>query len=439
MKSKMYILILLVFFGLDYICAQTWESFTAENSGLPDNMVSSITISADGTVWFATDNGLASYKEGTWKSFKTENGLSSNKLNSVAFLPVNSQKLWVASDLGAAVFNAESNNDITDPQYITKTADNIVSDSITAMDIDGSSSNWIGTEKGLSVITNSGLYNFTEKNGFKHSKINALKVLTTNWVHIATEGGGVSRLKYNGVDGITSATQIETAWSALPSDTVLAVYVTDDTLYWYGTTAGVATFHGEDSKVHIVDGVPTNWWIYNTFTSDIINDYVQAITRDNGRNMWFGTKDGLSRLSSDKSTWQSFSESDGLISNNILDLKVDTNNDLWIATDKGVSHVTDLPTSVQSDGAINYKFELANYPNPFNPETKIDYTIPKASRVKVEVFDILGRRVNTLVDKKQNAGRYQVMFNANNIPSGIYIYRLTTEQSSMTKKMVLLK
>lgn len=439
MRKKILTFILLVAFSFNFLLAQTWKLFTAENSGLPDNMVNSITIGNDGTVWFATNNGLASFKDNTWKDYNTDDGLSNNKLNSLSFLPLNSQNLWVASNFGVNVFNINSVNDITDPQFITRAINNIVSDTINVVVFDGFSNNWIGTDKGLSIITNSDIYNFTEQNGLEFSKVNALKSLHDDWVHVGTAGGGVSRLKYNGVDGITSASIIEKTWSALPSDTVLAVYVTDDTLYWYGTTAGAATFHGENSKIVEISPGIYNWGIYNTYTSSIIDNYVRAIIRDNEGNMWFGTREGLSKLSPDKSTWKSFTENDGLISNNIFDLKVDNDNNLWIATDKGVSLLLNSPTSVQHNENIGHNIELTNYPNPFNPETKINYVIPKSSTVRLEVFDNLGRVVEVLVDKKQNAGNYQVSFNGDNIPSGIYFYRLTTEQSSITQKMVLLK
>jgi ligand-binding sensor domain-containing protein len=434
MKSKILILILLTCFNIDSFFAQTWESFTAATSGLPDNMVNSITISSDGSVWFATDSGLASYKNDVWNVFfKSDDGLSSNKINFVSFLPLDSNKLWAASNSGATILNVDSSSSISDPQYITKANNNIVSDTVRVIDLDGLSDNWIGTDKGLSVITNSGVYNFTEENGFESSKVNSLKSLSDNWVHIGTAGGGVKRLKYNGIDAVTSASEIITTWSGLASDSVLTIYVTDDTLRWYGTTEGVSTHFGEDTKDI------KSWGRYNTVTSGIIDNYVRAIIRDNTGNMWFGTRKGLSKLSPDKSTWQSFTEQDGLIGNNIFDLEVDSDNNLWIATDKGVSYLINLPSSVHQKEPVDYQIKLANYPNPFNPETKIDYTIPKSGKVKLEVFDNLGSLIKVLVNKTHNAGNYQVSFSGDNLPSGIYLYRLTTERSSITKKMVLIR
>lgn len=91
------------------------------------------------------------------------------------------------------------------------------------------------------------------------------------------------------------------------------------------------------------------------------------------------------------------------------------------------------------------QFSLSNnYPNPFNPETKIGYFIPKACQVKLEVFNILGQRVRTLVDEAQTAGKKEVTWDGkdekgNQVASGVYFYKLETENFSQTKKMVLMK
>ena len=80
-----------------------------------------------------------------------------------------------------------------------------------------------------------------------------------------------------------------------------------------------------------------------------------------------------------------------------------------------------------------------NYPNPFNPSTTITYTVPEEMKVRLEVYDILGRRVATLVDQSQNAGRYQVQFDMTRYASGVYLYRIVTGESTLVKKMTLIK
>ncbi len=84
-----------------------------------------------------------------------------------------------------------------------------------------------------------------------------------------------------------------------------------------------------------------------------------------------------------------------------------------------------------------------NYPNPFNPSTKIDYELPLFSNVKIIVYDALGREIKTIIDEKQKAGNYTIEFDAKNLSSGIYFYRLVTESKGMeliiTKKMTYVK
>ena len=80
-----------------------------------------------------------------------------------------------------------------------------------------------------------------------------------------------------------------------------------------------------------------------------------------------------------------------------------------------------------------------NYPNPFNPETRIDYTIPKQQNVSLRVYNMLGEMVQELLNEIKPPGSYSVTFDASNLPSGIYIYRIQTESFAVNKKMTFLK
>ena len=82
---------------------------------------------------------------------------------------------------------------------------------------------------------------------------------------------------------------------------------------------------------------------------------------------------------------------------------------------------------------------IQNYPNPFNPITKIDYGLPFDSKVSLQIFDVLGREVVTLVDDNLKAGYYSIDFNASNLASGIYFYRMIAGDFNAIKKMVVLK
>ncbi|MCP4632614.1 MAG: T9SS type A sorting domain-containing protein [candidate division Zixibacteria bacterium] len=107
--------------------------------------------------------------------------------------------------------------------------------------------------------------------------------------------------------------------------------------------------------------------------------------------------------------------------------------------------MTTGPVSVDEDGTIPLAFSLSqNYPNPFNPETNIEYTIPENSTVTLEVFNISGQKVKTLVSGYEKAGHKEVVWNGtddNNrkVASGIYMYKLKSGDQTSVKKMSLLK
>lgn len=101
---------------------------------------------------------------------------------------------------------------------------------------------------------------------------------------------------------------------------------------------------------------------------------------------------------------------------------------------------TDESSKLESLENVVSDFELLqNYPNPFNPNTTIRYQIPADGLVSIKVYDILGVEVKTLVNEEKPAGRYEVEFNANNLASGIYFYRIQAGEFVDTKKMILLK
>ena len=90
--------------------------------------------------------------------------------------------------------------------------------------------------------------------------------------------------------------------------------------------------------------------------------------------------------------------------------------------------------------ALPQKFSLAqNYPNPFNPTTDIEFETPEAGHVVINIYNTLGQKVTTLADKKMNPGSYTVVFNAANLPAGIYFYEIKTASRREVKKMLLVK
>ncbi|TNE69454.1 T9SS type A sorting domain-containing protein [bacterium] len=122
-----------------------------------------------------------------------------------------------------------------------------------------------------------------------------------------------------------------------------------------------------------------------------------------------------------------------------VNMTVKTNND--------GEHVFDVPIqltiaeTVSNENEMGIeKFELAqNFPNPFNPTTKISFSIPQASNVQLQIFDMLGRNVATVLNTNVAAGKHDVDFDANHLASGMYLYRIQAGTYSATRKMMLIK
>jgi hypothetical protein len=110
----------------------------------------------------------------------------------------------------------------------------------------------------------------------------------------------------------------------------------------------------------------------------------------------------------------------------------------------GATHFTDAVDPMAVTGVavrpMPTVYSLSqNYPNPFNPSTVIEFALPKDSHVTLEVYNIIGQKVMTLVDEVRQAGYHSVKMDGTNLASGMYLYRLTTGQQTFVKKFLLMK
>jgi len=118
----------------------------------------------------------------------------------------------------------------------------------------------------------------------------------------------------------------------------------------------------------------------------------------------------------------------------------------WNKSDERISQVvhmmgvTDSASVSVNESQNVFNYSLAqNYPNPFNPSTKISFTMAKRGKVSLKIYDMLGRKVKTLLNRVMNSGNHEINFSAGNLPSGVYFYMLKTNDYSETKKMILLR
>ena len=100
------------------------------------------------------------------------------------------------------------------------------------------------------------------------------------------------------------------------------------------------------------------------------------------------------------------------------------------------TNLTDVQESIQT---VNDFQLFQNFPNPFNPSTTINYSVPKQSNVTIVIYDVLGRKISALVNEEKSIGNYTVEFNASFLSSGIYFYQMKVNDFVDTKKMILLR
>jgi hypothetical protein len=114
--------------------------------------------------------------------------------------------------------------------------------------------------------------------------------------------------------------------------------------------------------------------------------------------------------------------------------------DGWSLDDIRIVHYNFAPLSADSNPVIADSYELLqNFPNPFNPSTTIRFSIPQSGQTELAVFDLIGRRISTLIERELHAGSYTARFETEGLSAGIYFYRLVSGSYTSTKKMTVLK
>lgn len=190
--------------------------------------------------------------------------------------------------------------------------------------------------------------------------------------------------------------------------------------------------------------ISDNFFVKNTNTPIAMADWYRT-PPPSGPGKQKNTTGFSSATDYDRRVWQFFADT--------LDLAYDTTSSAHKGTDgfpagdlnwfpelKAEWEKTVEPVGINETGKLPGDFHLQqNYPNPFNPSTKIVYNVPGESKIKLKVFDILGRTVTTLVDDIRSTGQYEINFDASDLTSGVYFYQLTTPSQAVTKKMLLLR
>jgi hypothetical protein len=251
-------------------------------------------------------------------------------------------------------------------------------------------------------------------------------------VWVADETGVEEIIIDTGQNGIIGVTLGEN-WSRNPLQGVLDTFGN----FWFSSSHGYFSTYIDGNWIHYTpDNSPLPW--RNTFSN-----FGVAITQDNVK--WFGGPGGLVRY--DDSNWKTIPVSADSAKNSIWSLKVDADGNIWGITPDGIARYGYIP----GPSSVNEKTEepiafvtITNYPNPFNPSTTIEFTLPASGKANLVVYDIMGRKVRELIYGQVSAGMRSTLWDGRDdsgrsVSSGVYIARLTMGKSFAIKKMLMIK
>jgi ligand-binding sensor domain-containing protein len=459
-----------------------WHIYTPANSDLPTNEISVVITDAENNKWFGSfdyhnNGGLTKYDGQNWQNYKTWKGdLHSNYIN---FIKNNNDTICIGThvDLTSVTNNIWESfswqDSLNDPNnsynFVSSTKDN--------------NGNFWYALRGSWPIGNdpiSGILKYDGQNWTKFDPTNSnLPVCIINKIEYSTDDNllwlatSIGAVKYDG----NNWTLLDTLQNIIPYPYILTTMIIDKDVKWFGSS-----YYG------LISYDNNSWKLYNTSNSDLPNDQITDLYQDLNNNIWISTQNGLAKF--DKNIWtvyntsnsglpdnwitscivdhhnvcligtfnDGFVEFDGenweiytlnnspLLSNNICDLEEDANGNIWIGLhDAGITiynrnGISSTDHYEKNSSSISYRL-LQNFPNPFNPSTKITWQSPVSGWQTLKVYDILGNEVATLVDEYRNAGSYDVEFRIDNVKlsSGVYFYQLRAGDYVETKKMILMK
>ena len=412
---------LLISFSLYAQIENRFLTFTSENSPLPSNKIYCLTVDNNNVKWIGTDKGLARFDGINWYVYDKSNGLLSDDITSIVIDKVNN--IWIINSV-LSVYDGFNWNHFTQDRYENASVNS------KTLAIDSNNIKWMTTliEKGATAVCSFndsiftifdwGMTNVDLRSVWKIKSYNHEKWIAdyrTLWKYddhklTKTQLGIIDDFDISMSGHIALSTHIDEGSS--------------DEMYTY-------FYHYEliDSNTHKIKHLPSGYNFAVSYETDSIK--------------WYGINYSLYRVTN--TTIDSFRNGFDLSALGLI--KIDQLGNKWPASQydwyhSGVSVYNEngiILTSLNKKERMYHGFYLnQNYPNPFNPTTIITYHLNKKSYVRLSIYDISGRFIMALIDKSQIAGEHSVTFNAKDLSSGVYIYRLKTNFFEQSRKMVLI-
>lgn len=404
---------------VDYSAIEGYYRYTLNTA--PSSNPTVIDKADDGSIWFGTsDMGLVSYNDGTWSHWTFKDTFD--------YLPSYIQIDAIAA--GSHIQYAWSN------------------------------------DNGLFIIESESIEHFTADNGLPVEPLTILEVDHNGTLWAGTQDSGLLRLKDGEFTLLTEA-------DGLPSNMIIDIECDAEGNLWISANS-IFRLDGDEwvlvypfSNFQLSDGGITGMWAfsdtkyirYNGTKWDVhySPEKITSIDFDPQDDLWFMNE--LSRTGGfgDIFYYNVFNKLYGTLLEQYPqislglceDFVIDENGFLWIVKKNNYvqnyiggiyCYNLEIPTSIDA----NYKTPaaltlLSNYPNPFNPSTIITFRLPRSGHTKLEIFNINGQKVDTLVDEWRDTGQHSVVWDGTKFASGVYFYRIEAGGYTATKRMVLMK
>jgi len=407
-----------------------WTVYNTDN-GLINNNVNSLAITSGGTLWAGTETGISSFDGETWTSYTYDDGLANDYVNTVA---VDDDIVWIGTEFGLSRFDGNT--------WATYTMlDGLPDNNIISIVFEESGRMWIGTENGsMSEFDGKQFINYE----LADSSVEEISIAPNGDVWAATLGDGIlhftgdSWMCYSANKGLPGNYA-----HCLTIDSAGTVWVSISSSLYFSDALGVFSYDGiswtrhfPDRTVELVVGPDKKVW---------------AQVAD-GRLLKF---DGKSWELDDKFKWESGSSwSYNHVLKNIVFSHDDTFWGAAWATHQehgpfggGIYAYKDYIITPVEENMNGYPASIiitGNYPNPFNPSTTIEFTLPQNEFAELAIYNITGQKVRTLIAAPMTAGNHTVLWNGENeigenVSSGVYISHLKAGINTATHRLLLMK
>jgi len=423
--------------SLEAFAQGTWETYTTDD-GIADNTIMTLTVGIDGVVWCGYGRTICRYDGKEWTTFRPYDDYTTSKSsvtneteailkNHVEALAVDyNGVLWVGNHYNAMSYDGKTWRTFT-------TENGLAYNHVSSVAVGPDGVVWFGTSGGVSRYDGESWITYTISDGLVDNDIHAIAVSPNGKVWAGTWGSGASF--FDGYTWNTFAVD-----NGYPVKFIYEIAIGRDGVVWIGTAEGLSKYEAG------------TWKTFNKFDG-LSNEYAGSLAVCPKGDVWVGTKLGVyPKMNNGVSCfngeiWKTYTTNDGLADNHVTSIAIGHDGSIWFGTwGGGVSRfLEEIPAVINTFAIIPFSIKiLGNYPNPFNPETTIQFALSHETSINLDICNIMGQKVRTLVSQRIAAGTHCVLWNGRDdrgqsASSGMYFVGIMSQSGLVTHRMMLLR